>query len=109
MGDVRERPPRARCILVDDGGFDSLEDGAHFAARRLHKYADCIATESPTERAEMKPIRKFLDDTRGAVLVEYSVVVGTVAIVSMLAFVALGIALAHDFRFLRSNLFMPYP
>src|SRR5687768_750340 len=57
----------------------------------------------------MNAVRKFLDDTRGAVLVEYSVVVGAVGIVSMLTFVALGIALANDFRFLRSNLFMPYP
>src|SRR5688500_13338297 len=46
----------------------------------------------------MNAIRRFLDDTRGAVLVEYSVVVGAVGIVSMLTFVALGIALANDFR-----------
>lgn len=51
----------------------------------------------------------LMTDERGAVMVEYSVVVGTVAVISFGAFIALGIALARNFDFVRSNLLFPFP
>jgi Flp pilus assembly pilin Flp len=47
--------------------------------------------------------------SRGAVTVEYTILVGTVALASMAALVGLGVALLHSFEFVRSFVLYPYP
>jgi Flp pilus assembly pilin Flp len=48
-------------------------------------------------------------DTRGAVLVEYSVLVGVIAITASFALVAVGVAVAENFDFVRGLLLCPIP
>ncbi len=48
-------------------------------------------------------------DTRGALLVEYSVLIGVVAIAGSLGLVLVGLALVHSFDFIRGLLLCPIP
>jgi Flp pilus assembly pilin Flp len=47
--------------------------------------------------------------SRGAINVEYTVLVGTVGLASMLALVGLGVAILRSFEFVRSFVLYPYP
>lgn len=46
---------------------------------------------------------------RGAATVEYSVIIGTVALAAMAAFAGLGVALLDDFELVRRFVLYPYP
>ena len=48
-------------------------------------------------------------DTRGALMVEYSVLIGAVAIAGSLGLVVVGLALVHSFDFVRGLLLCPIP
>lgn len=48
-------------------------------------------------------------DTRGALLVEYSVLIGAIAIAGSIALVGVGLALVHSFDFVRGLLLCPIP
>ena len=48
-------------------------------------------------------------DTRGAVYAEYVILVGVVAIVSCVALLYLGVAIAHDFTRARTYVIYPVP
>ncbi len=48
-------------------------------------------------------------DTRGAIMVEYSVLIGVVAIAGSLGLVLVGLALVHSFDFVRGLLLCPIP
>lgn len=48
-------------------------------------------------------------DQRGAVMAEYVVLIGTVALGSAAAFLAIGAALVNSFGFVRSMLLVPFP
>ena len=48
-------------------------------------------------------------DTRGALLVEYSVLIGVIAIAGSLGLVLVGLALVHSFDFVRGLLLCPIP
>lgn len=46
---------------------------------------------------------------RGAVMVEYSVLIGTVALGASLALVGLGVAFVRSFEFVRGFILYPFP
>lgn len=48
-------------------------------------------------------------DTRGALMVEYSVLIGVIAIAGSLGLVIVGLALVHSFDFVRGLLLCPIP
>lgn len=48
-------------------------------------------------------------DTRGALMVEYSVLIGAVAIAGSLGLVVVGLALVRSFDFVRGLLLCPIP
>jgi Flp pilus assembly pilin Flp len=48
-------------------------------------------------------------DTRGAVLVEYAVVIGGVAFAGAVGLIVVGTAVAENFEFVRSMLLCPIP
>jgi Flp pilus assembly pilin Flp len=48
-------------------------------------------------------------DTRGALMVEYSVLIGVIAISGSLGLVLVGLALVHSFDFVRGLLLCPIP
>jgi hypothetical protein len=48
-------------------------------------------------------------DNRGAVFVEYAVVIGAIAFAGSLGLIAVGIALVHSFDFVRGLLLCPIP
>lgn len=48
-------------------------------------------------------------DTRGALLVEYTVLIGGVALAGIVAFILLGAALVRNFDFVRGFLLCPIP
>ncbi len=54
-------------------------------------------------------LRALRSDVRGAQMVEYTVIIGGVAMACMVVFVTLGVAIAQSFAFNRSSLFYPYP
>ncbi len=54
-------------------------------------------------------LRRLVEDTRGAVMVEYSVVVGAVALGGAVGLIAIGLAVAESFEFVRSLLLCPIP
>lgn len=58
------------------------------------------------ERAILK---RLLDDDRGAVMTEYVVVTGCVAIVCLAVLLFSGVALAHSFGFVRGYALYPFP
>jgi len=52
---------------------------------------------------------RIVADQRGAVMAEYTVLIGTVAIGSAAAFIVIGAALVNGFSFVRSLLLVPFP
>jgi len=48
-------------------------------------------------------------DTRGALMVEYSVLIGFIAIAGSLGLIVVGLALVHSFDFVRGLLLCPIP
>jgi Flp pilus assembly pilin Flp len=48
-------------------------------------------------------------DTRGALLVEYSVLIGAIAVAASFGLVTVGIALVHSFDFVRGLILCPIP
>lgn len=54
-------------------------------------------------------ISRFVRDTRGAVMVEYSALLGFVAIVTLPALILCGIALTSGFQAVRNFLLYPFP
>lgn len=52
---------------------------------------------------------RLYEDTRGAVLVEYTVLVGAVALAGSLGIVLIGTAVAKNFEFVRGMLLAPIP
>lgn len=51
----------------------------------------------------------LLKDTRGAVMVEYSVLIGGIALAGAIGFIAVGTAVAENFEFVRGLLLCPIP
>lgn len=49
------------------------------------------------------------DDTRGTVMLEYSILMGTVALGSAIAFITLGVAFVNNFDLVRGLLLTLYP
>jgi Flp pilus assembly pilin Flp len=48
-------------------------------------------------------------DTRGAVMVEYSILIGTIAIGSAIAFITVGVAFVNNFDVIRAMLLCVFP
>ena len=65
------------------------------------------ATLRPTNW--MDRVATLRADTRGALLVEYSVLIGVIAIAGSLGLVLVGLALVHSFDFVRGLLLCPIP
>jgi Flp pilus assembly pilin Flp len=59
-----------------------------------------------------KSVKRVLDllrDERGALILEYTILIGVVAISSSIAFVGMGVALVKNFEFVRGLLLTPFP
>jgi len=54
-------------------------------------------------------LRKILRDTSGVVMTEYVILLGTVAVGSMAAFVLLGVAFVRSFNLVRGLVLLPFP
>ena len=54
-------------------------------------------------------MRGLRTDTRGSILLEYSVLIGSLALAGALGLVAVGIALVRSFDFARALLLSPIP
>lgn len=54
-------------------------------------------------------LQKGLRDTRGAALVEYSILVGCVALAGCFGLVVVGVALLDSFEFVRRLILVPTP
>jgi Flp pilus assembly pilin Flp len=69
------------------------------------------STLAPTTDFPLQCTRtsSLVRDARGAVLVEYSVLVGAMAIAGALGLVAVGISLVRSFEFARALLLCPIP
>lgn len=65
--------------------------------------------ESPKILGRTAKLRGWLEDDGGDAIVEYVVLVGTVAIVVMPALIAAGIALVNNFERLRNLAALPIP
>jgi len=52
---------------------------------------------------------KIIEDKRGVVMLEYAILIGTVALGSAVAFVHLGKAIAKNFDLVRGLLLCPFP
>ena len=60
-------------------------------------------------RRAVEELMRCLRDTRGAAMTEYTVLVGTVALVSLGALVTLGVAMVNRLEFDRAFLLSPLP
>jgi Flp pilus assembly pilin Flp len=79
--------------------------------RRITRTGDIREkTQLPTGPAErqVQPM-KSLRHSRGAAMTEYTVLIGLVALVSMAAFIGLGVALATSFESRRELILYPFP
>lgn len=54
-------------------------------------------------------MRGLRTDTRGSILLEYSVLIGSIALAGALGLIAVGIALVRSFDFARALLLSPIP
>ena len=54
-------------------------------------------------------LETLLDDTEGAVLLEYSILIGTVALAGAVGLLLVGIAVLNSFGFVRELLLSPIP
>jgi Flp pilus assembly pilin Flp len=57
----------------------------------------------------MQALEKLRKDDKGAVSLEYVIVLGTVGIGSAAAFITLGVAFVKSFEFVRFLLLCPFP
>ncbi|HEY2514069.1 MAG TPA: hypothetical protein VGI39_24550 [Polyangiaceae bacterium] len=73
--------------------------------------AGCRTGSLEDEAAAMRLARitRFVRDTRGAVMVEYSALLGFVGIVTLPALILCGIALTSGFQAVRNFLLYPFP
>jgi Flp pilus assembly pilin Flp len=60
-------------------------------------------------RSRHQLLATLLDDSSGAAATEYIVLVGTVALGSAVAFIAVGVALVRDFTVVRNLLLGQFP
>jgi len=68
------------------------------------------AASSRAKRADLAgAIARILGDTRGAVMVEYTVLIGAVALIGSVGFIAVGVAVVKNFAFVRGMLLCPIP
>jgi Flp pilus assembly pilin Flp len=65
--------------------------------------------DSHSTDIESSKLRQAWRDTRGAVLLEYSIIVGTVALAGAVGFVIVGIAVLNSFGFVRELLLSAIP
>ena len=65
------------------------------------------AVPGPNEQAS--PLARLVTDTRGALMVEYSVLIGAIAIAASFGLVLVGTALVRSFDFVRGMLLCPIP
>ena len=54
-------------------------------------------------------LHRLLRDARGAVMVEYTVLIGAIALTGSVALIAVGAAVMHNFHFARGLLLCPLP
>jgi len=87
----------------DDGVAKPSRRGAHIAvgaSQRMNRFT----------LARLRRIAASLAaDERGAAMTEATVLVGSVAVVAMMTFVAFGVALASNYNFARSYFLSPLP
>ena len=68
------------------------------------------AGSSPASQTALAgSIARILADTRGAVMVEYTVLIGAVALIGSVGFIAVGVAVVKNFAFVRGMLLCPIP
>ena len=65
--------------------------------------------DSHSSHCEASRFRKLRLDTRGAVLLEYSILVGTVALACAVGLLVVGIAVLNSFGFVRELLLSAIP
>jgi len=63
---------------------------------------------SPRHRTTTR-VQRFLDDTRGAVFIEYSILVGTVALACAVGLLVVGTAVLNSFGFVRELVLSAIP
>ena len=79
----------------------------------MGKNGRCVGQESFEKEVEvgkvLERLEKLRSDTRGAVLVEYSVLVGGIAIAGALGLILVGTEVARSLEFVRSMILCPIP
>ena len=65
--------------------------------------------KSPTKDATAGRARRSLRQVRGAAMTEYTILVGVVGIVTIGAFISLGVALVVSFEARRDLILYPFP
>jgi Flp pilus assembly pilin Flp len=65
--------------------------------------------DSHSDHCQTSQLRKALLDTRGAVMLEYSILVGTVALACAVGLLFVGIAVLNSFGFVRELLLSAIP
>lgn len=88
----------------DEGG--AIREGG--AAPSEMRAASAMGSRYSTVEV-LGQLGRWFEDTRGAVMTEYTVLLGTVALVSAGALVALGAALVNRFEFERVFILFPFP
>jgi len=68
-----------------------------------------FASESQSNDCECSKLRALESDSRGAVLLEYSILVGTVALACSIGLLIVGIAVLNSFGFVRELLLSAIP
>jgi Flp pilus assembly pilin Flp len=68
----------------------------------------CFLSDSMRARVATS-FRSVLRDTSGVAMTEYVILVGTVALTSVAAFILLGVAFVQDFNLVRALLLLPFP
>jgi Flp pilus assembly pilin Flp len=63
----------------------------------------------PGAKGLVSPLAKLYADTRGALMVEYSVLIGAIALTASFGLVLVGVALVRSFDFVRGLLLCPIP
>jgi hypothetical protein len=63
----------------------------------------------PSNRTAVSRARELFSDSRGAVMLEYTITVGAIAIAGALGLLAIGIAVVQNFQFVRSLILCAIP
>jgi len=93
---------------------DRVQNG-HLQVRTPTSQRESAVVTETSDGARLRPtslvdrVAELRADTRGALLVEYSVLIGVVAIAGSLGLVLVGLALVHSFDFVRGLLLCPIP